>query len=166
MTEHTSRKPDYFSDIETYGKFGEELFLNDYKDLQVKDVRKSKFYQQVDVDFIVNNKWFVEVKVDTVALKTGNLVFEVISHGSLGWSSITQADYLYIVLAEDNPLKAVKTLIVSMQNWREYCADRNTVKKMNIIESENIVDILCPISELKKNNVIIKEKVNEMYNLR
>lgn len=162
MTEQTARQPDYYSDIETYGKFGEEIFLSDYDNLKIKDVRNSKFYQQADVDFIVNDKWFVEVKVDTVALKTGNLAFEVISHGSLGWSSVTQADFVYIVLAEDNPLRAVKALIVNMQMWREYCANRNTIKKINKIEAENIIDILCPISELKKHNVIVKEKNNEM----
>ena len=165
MTEYTSRKPDYFSDIETYGKFGEDLFLEDYKNLSIKDVRKSKFYQQVDIDFIVNDKWFVEVKVDTVALKTGNLAFEVISHNSLGWSSITQADFIYIVLAEDKPLKAIKTILINMPTWREYCANRKTIKRINTIQSEGIIDILCPIEELKKHNVIIKEKDNEVHSV-
>lgn len=158
MTEQTARKPDYYSDIATYGKFGEELFLKEYSDLYIEDVRKVEQWQRVDVDFIVNGKWLVEVKVDTVALSSNNLAFEVISHGSLGWSVLTNAHFVYMVLAKDDPLRPVKSLIIDMIAWREFCANRNINKKINKIESENIVDFLCPISELKKHHVIIKEK--------
>ena len=94
-----------------------------------------------DVDFIVrrinsDDRWYcVEVKVDTRALDTGNLAYEVISHGCNGWSVITQADDVFIVLAKEigvylNPIKA---LWVDMNKWKEYCSNRNTPKKMNII---------------------------------
>lgn len=158
MTEYTARRPNYYSDIETYGKFGEELFLKEYGYLHIEDVRNINNWQRMDVDFIVSKKWLVEVKVDTVALSTNNLAFEVISHGSLGWSFLTRAHYVYMVLAKDDPLRAIKSFVIDMNAWKEYCADRNIMKKINKIDSESIVDLLCPIPDLKKHNVIIKEK--------
>lgn len=89
MTIETSRKPDYYSDIDTYGKFGEELFLKEYSHLFIRDVRSDPDHQKTDVDFLVNGRHRVEVKVDTVALKSGNIAYEMVSHGSSGWSVIT-----------------------------------------------------------------------------
>ena len=162
MTEKTSRDPDYFGDIDKYGKFGEDLFLSMYKDkLEIEDVRKDKAFQKMDVDFICKRKnsddiryFRVDVKVDTRALDTGNLAYEVVSHGSCGWSVVTGAEYLFFVLAKDNPLKAVRCLWIDRYKWDAYCSNRNTAKKMNIIQSESIVDLLCKIDDLKNAGVI------------
>ena len=158
MTIETSRKPDYYSDIDTYGKFGEELFLKEYSHLFIRDVRSDPDYQKTDVDFLVNGRHRVEVKVDTVALKSGNIAYEMVSHGSSGWSVSTQADYVYMVLAKDNPLTPVWAIMIDMKRWHDFCADRKTPKKMNVIQSESIVDILCKINDLRKYGVIIREK--------
>lgn len=164
MTEKTSREPNYFGDIDKYGKFGEDLFLSMYKDqLEIDDVRSNISYQRRDVDFIVrrinsDDRWYcVEVKADTRALDTGNLAYEVISHGCNGWSVITQADYVFMVLAKDDGyLQPIKALWIDMNKWKEYCSNRNTPKRMNIIQSESIVDLLCKIDDLKKYGVITK----------
>ena len=164
MTIKTSRDPDYFKDIDKYGKFGENLFLDMYKGkLEIDDVRDNISYQRRDVDFIVkkagiDDRWYcVEVKVDTRALDTGNLAYEIVSHGGLGWSAITKADYLFVVLAtEDDALTAKQCLWIDMNRWNEYCANRKTPKRLNIIQSENIVDLLCKIRDLKRSGVIVK----------
>jgi hypothetical protein len=164
MTIKTSRDPDYFGDIEKYGKFGEDLFLDMYEDkLEIDDVRDNISYQRRDVDFIVKKKgiegrWYcIEVKVDTRTLDTGNLAYEVISHDANGWSVITQADFVFMVLAEDTEkLKPVKSLLIDMNKWKEYCSNRLTPKRLNVIQSEGIVDLLCKITDLKKYGVIVK----------
>lgn len=164
MTIKTSRDPDYFGDIEKYGKFGENLFLRMYNGkLEIDDVRNNISYQRRDIDFIVrkinsDDRWYcVEVKVDTRALDTGNLAYEIVSHGALGWSSVTKADYLFIVLAkESDALTSEKCLWIDMEKWNEYCANRKTPKKLNIIQSENIVDLLCKISDLERYGVVVK----------
>lgn len=164
MTEKTAREPNYYGDIDKYGKFGEDLFISKHKDfMDIDDVRDNISYQRRDVDFIVqrkgsNDRWYcVEVKVDTRALDTGNLAYEVISHGCNGWSVITQADYVFMVLAKEDgdSLQPVKSLWIDMHKWKEYCSNRNTPKKMNIIQSESIVDLLCKIKDLQAWGVVV-----------
>lgn len=119
------------------------------------DVRKNKFYQNQDVDFIYNDKK-IEVKLDTVAEKTHNFAYEVISHGSLGWASITKANYIFIVTTVND--KPFKYYWIDMDKWKNYCADRKSDKRLNTIDNEQIVDILCPIGSLISAGVIISSK--------
>lgn len=156
MTDKTQRPPNYYSDIDKYGKFGEDVFLSKYKNLKITDVRNDKRYQQNDIDFIItkDKNYYVEVKTDTVAQKTGNLAFEVISHGACGWSVVTKADFVYMVLADDD-LNYISSFWIDMKKWKEYCSNRKTPKKLNVITSENIVDLLCKIKDLKEYKVIV-----------
>lgn len=67
-----------------------------------------------------------------------------------------------MVLAKDNPLTPVWAMMIDMKRWHDFCADRKTPKKVNVIQSESIVDILCKINDLRKYGVIIREKKFEI----
>lgn len=162
--EQTIRKPDYYKDIDKYGKFGEDIFIQKFFDkLQIIDVRENKAYQKEDIDFLVarENEKFksIEVKVDCRAWETGNLLYESISHGCNGWAISTKADFIFMVIVKENGdnLIPVVAYWIDMEKWKEYCSRRDTKKALNIIENEKIVDIRCKISDLKDAKVIEKE---------
>lgn len=180
----TSRKPSYMKDIERYGSNGEKLFLDlegdkfKEKNYVVFDVTKDKDYQFNDIDFVISknpnvnelpsvdsvlsDKDFekVEIKVDTRALRTGNLPYEFISHGSSGWSVITKSNYVYMILCseEGDNVVARRILWIDMAKWSDLAKNRRIPKKINYIENESIVDLLCKISDMRDNGVIIAEK--------
>ena len=62
MVERTARKPDFKSDIDKYGTWGESLFLNTYlesftkKNYGVYNVSKDPFFQERDIDFVIAKK--------------------------------------------------------------------------------------------------------------
>ena len=68
-----------------YGEYGERIawisLLESARTRQVLDVRKDKYFQERDIDFLqldVDNKVNkIEVKTDRQAHKTGNIVFEI-----------------------------------------------------------------------------------------
>ena len=163
MTVSAHRNSDFIYDKYRFGKFGEKIFLEDYKNLDIIDVSEDSTYQNVDVDFIVPYKdrhIKVDVKVDTMAHKTGNLVFEVISHSHAGWGVITEADYIYVVSATES-LIPIKSYVVDVPLWKQFCANWSTKKRVNVIQSEDIHSILCDIDDMKAYGAIIKEKSYE-----
>ncbi len=154
------RTPDFYTDAEKYGKVGEELFLSEHKRLDITDVRNVRKYQDIDVDFLIHWKdkqINVEVKTDTVAFMTNNLVYEVVAHNASGWGMITQADYMYEVLLGLYS-DVVKTIVVDMHKWKEFIRDRKTPKKLNVLKETDTVNLLCDIDELRKYGAIIREK--------
>lgn len=182
MVEETSRKPDFKNDVKTYGTNGENLFLSLYdedfkkKGYSVYNVTDDVRYQTVDVDFVISkdgsdlgpinevlddaNFEKVEVKVDTRALDTGNLPYEMISHAELGWSIITRCDKVFFILAreEDDKRTAELGVWVDMKKWREFIHNKNNKKRCNFIKSEDgIADLLCRVNDLRSTGVIIKE---------
>ena len=163
MIESAKRKPDYFGDIKKYGEFGEQVFLDKYSaDMEIVDVRKNPAYQKMDIDFLIagQGKRFVgiDVKVDTTAIETGNLVYEVVSHARNGWAVTTKAKYIFVVMArEQEELTAVRGFWLDMDAWREYCSRRDTAKEVKILGDEKIVNLLCPIYDLRNEKVIVKE---------
>jgi hypothetical protein len=180
----TKRKPSYMNDIYTYGDGGENLFMSlehqkiNERGYKLFDVRTNKDYQFVDIDFVISknsnldelpninevldSKDFikVEVKTDMVALFTKNLPYEFISHESSGWSVITKADYIYMILCREHDDKVIaeKVLWVDMHKWTKLVENRRIKKKINYIKNECIVDLLCKIEDMNDNGVIISEK--------
>ena len=157
------RVPDFNTDMEKYGKLGEETFLKEYPNLDIKDVRDNSQYQNEDIDFVVNHKdkqIKVEVKTDTVAYATNNIVFEVVAHNSSGWGMISNADYIYEVLIDDN-MKVVKTLLVNLGLWKQFIRSRKTPKKLVVLKETDTVNLLCNIDELHAFGAIIREKTYE-----
>ena len=173
--EETSRKPNYRKDIE-YGKVAEDDFLSfirQKEDLLCFDVREIREYQNNDIDFVLTREKYienlpsfetvlkedsffkVEVKLDSRALETGNLPYEVISHASSGWCVTTKSDFVYIVLTEKDKKEIRKRAWIEMNRWHGFCADRGKKKKISHIKSENgIVDLLCRIDDLEKDGVL------------
>lgn len=147
-------------DMEKYGKLGEKVFLDNYSNLDVEDVREQRFYQDMDVDFVVhykNRDIMIEVKTDTMAYKTGNLVYEVVAHNSCGWGMITKADYIYEVLIDDN-MQVVKTIMLDLNKWKLFIRDRKAPKRINWKQNSDTVNLLCSIDDLRNFGAIVKEK--------
>ena len=177
VIEETERKPNYYQDIETFGKFAEEDFINNYNNKKSNkknlfDVRTIKMYQHYDIDFIIDKEGGktlpnykkvlsdgryqkIEVKYNSRALDTGYLAYESISDASLGWGETTKCDLMYMVFCDKNSFNIKKRAWVSMPKWKQYLADRTYTKKINYIKSEAIVDLLCDINDLEKQGVLI-----------
>ena len=166
----TRRAPDYASDIDKYGKFGEEVFLRymipicKEKNYSIIDVRDDAEYRKKDIDFLVdkngNGIEKIEVKADGRGLDTGNIPYEYISHCASGWSVVTECDKVFMVLFRDKiPLVPVKAFWIDMKKWNEWMKKRKQQgRKINYILAEDgIVDILCKIDTLKKENIVLSE---------
>ena len=102
----------------------------------------------------------IEVKLDSRATYTQNIPYEMVSHNSSGWCVVTKCDFVYMVLTEKDSSNIVRRLWINMKKWHKFCADRSNKKEINIIKNENIVDLLCKISDLENNEVITDVKSN------
>ena len=180
-----SRPPDFGNDLCTYGKIGERFFLGVHgrqmydNGYDVYDVSSIPFWQHIDIDFVVakkgsklKNDWEcvyneeftkIEVKVDTRAHETGNLPYEVISHGNFGWSINTYADKVFFIVCKDGitdgKLYAYTEYLIDMKKWKEYASyGNNSFRRPNCIRNEEIYDFLHKIEDLKEAKVIIAEQ--------
>lgn len=175
--DRTAREPNYYGDMK-YGEVGEMDFeKNCFPKFEILgytmfDVRSEKKYQHADIDYVISkngcavlpdycdviyNKDYVkvEVKIDGVAIRSGNLAYEAISHSNLGWSTVTKCDFVYFVLTDESCHKIWRRAWVDMEKWNEYCSNRKFKKKLSVIKSENgIVDLLCNINDLERNGVL------------
>jgi len=180
MTEQTARRPNYFEDIEKYGKRGEALFEAMIKPYNYVNVTEVKPFQAADIDFLIDNHELlkpgdklsitpilrepriqkVEVKVDITASQTGNLPFELVSHKHVGWSACTKADSIATIIAREDlntgRMFADELLLLDMKNWKKFITENFHMCRLNIIVDENIYDILCPIQALNDCGVIIE----------
>jgi very-short-patch-repair endonuclease len=177
VIQEASRKPSFYDDIKEYGKHGEEVFLAkekhklEAKGYTIFNVTDDKVYQQIDVDFVIdkqgasdlppilqvidNERYVtVEVKLDTRAIETGNLPYEVISHENLGWCCVTKCQFVYYVLTDSTGEIVVDTLWIEKALWDMFCADRSNKKKLNYIVGEKVVDLLCKIDDLRNYGAI------------
>ena len=178
----TERPPNFTYDVAVYGGIPERFFYSYYEPKfrnlgwTIKDVTKDRYWQQYDTDFVVatdggmieNNvddpRYVkIEVKSDLKCHKTGNLAYEVRSHGKPGWVLKTKADLVMIFDCEDDnqdgTLKANRCYIIKMKRWYEYAAwFKNSPEfKTNSIEAEDIFDHLHKIEELRRFGIIEKE---------
>lgn len=185
-----NRAQDFGRDVLTYGKIGERFFLSFHGKMlseqgyTVYDVSDIPFWQKIDVDFVLSkggkpltNDWEcvrdtsfkkIEVKVDTRAFETGNLPFEVISHGNFGWSINTHADAIFVILCRDGiidgKLFAYNEYVIDMKKWKEFASyGSNSFRRPNCIYSEEIYDFLHKITDLKDNGIIIGEQMINDY---
>lgn len=165
----TSRPPNFQNDVYTYGKIGERFFFNEHgwwfqnNGYTLYDVTNRPFWQSVDVDFVatksgnvlidnwecVYSKDFIkiEVKIDTRAQQTGNLPFEVVSHGNFGWSINTYADKVFFIVCKDGivdgKLYAYTEYLIDMKRWKEFASyGNNSFRRPNCIRNEEIYDFL------------------------
>lgn len=188
---NTWRSPNFSADVYTYGKVGERYFLNKYgkgfasKGYTIYDVSSIPFWQKIDIDFVISksdkplmstwecvmDKAFtkIEVKVDTRAHDTGNLPYEVISHGNFGWSINTHADKVLMILCKDGfnngMLYAYEEYLIDMKKWKEFAsyASNSFRSKPNAIYGEEIYDFLHKIEEMKSVGVIVAQQNINAY---
>lgn len=92
-------------------------FLSTYPSTTaIIDVTKDEWFQQFDIDFIWQdteyNIFKIEVKTDTLADKTGNMVYEIWSDKrthSKGCFEKTEADYIFYYLINSRTLYVFNT---------------------------------------------------------
>lgn len=135
-------------DSEGKGKFAEDDFVKFFYSRQKNrgkilfNVSKVKEYQNIDIDFIIDNMGEnelpdidtvlanperytkVEVKYNGPALSSRRYAFEVISHGKPGWGKISKCDYIYTVFGEKientKTYRVVERGIIYFEKWKEY----------------------------------------------
>ena len=196
------RNPNFKIDDEVYGKFGEKDFeeymlsLN-YCFLNVSD---NEMYQLADIDYLasklldlpcygldgINNHELIysreankrniykfEVKTDTRAHITRNVVYEIISHDTAGCLGESKADYVYYVFVDDTSGEIVKkeAWSINLPKWRKYLREHFFETKVGLRESREtwgiiknnynihddcVANLLCNIDMLEKNGVAKK----------
>lgn len=182
MINKTKRNPNYYKDIKTFGKCGEDDFLLYYKnrllkeEYQLYDVRKLTEYQYVDIDFIITkenkqdlppiesvlkDKTYIkiEVKYNTKAMKTGYIAYELSSQGSTGWAINTQCDFIYQVFGEEDSLNIINRAWIDMNKWHDYVKsrDRMDTKDNYCFNKENndrFFDLLCNMKDMENKGII------------
>lgn len=105
------------------GAIGERAAWDKLQHMQgirsVVDVRDDKFFQDNDVDFLVESYsrqfvW-VEVKTDRQADRTGNIAYEVSTSGNEGCLKKTKAAVVFYYLPNTGKMYSIK-----MRNLRNY----------------------------------------------
>lgn len=99
-----------------YGETGEHVawvhLLESPKTKQVLDVRKDKYFQDKDIDFLQldfnNNVNKIEVKTDRQAHETGNIAFETMSNSNVGCLERSEADYIYYYIEKTGEVIILK----------------------------------------------------------
>lgn len=98
-------------DIKT-GKIGEklarEILEKSSNTVSVIDCSDDKFFQALDIDYLVETKSGrvikYEVKTDTQAHRTGNMVWEATTSGHIGCFEKTSANYILYYLSGNGKL--------------------------------------------------------------
>lgn len=128
------------------------LFIKMDNVRNVIDVRDDKFFQEADVDFLVEqtNRQFtwIEVKTDFKAHETGNICYELSTNGNMGCLEKSKAKYVvfYLPLAETaylTDLRALRTYIY-------------TLHPKVVRAGDNAECVLVKIDELIKEKIIVR----------
>lgn len=106
-----------------YGELGENLTIlklyNHPDTKSVIDVRKDKWFQKIDIDFLWASQngsiVKIEVKTDRKAHETGNFVFELSSNGNKGCLARSRADYVYYYVEGNDTM-----YVIFMSPLRDY----------------------------------------------
>lgn len=188
-----TREPNFDNDAEKYGKFGEGDFKEYYKSLGfiVEDVSLTLEFQLSDIDFLISKKpipmyryreiinarntsnrevFKAEVKTDTMAYKTRNIVYEIIAHDSAGCLAASKADFVYYVFVEEVGTELVKreAWSVNLYKWRQYLREKFFDGKVSMDDSVNVwgihrsniskdginsASLLCNIDKLAEHGI-------------
>lgn len=133
-------------------------FLSTYlSTTAIIDVTKDAWFQQFDIDFLWQdteyNIFKIEVKTDTLADKTGNMVYEVWSDKrthSKGCFEKTEADYIFYYLINSRTLYVFNT-----KELREWVSEHtNNLKQTDM--GDNAFGYVIRLSDLKDISTRIK----------
>lgn len=131
-----------------FGETGEHVawvqLLESPKTRQVLDVRKDKYFQEKDIDFLQldfnNNVNKIEVKTDRQAHLTGNIAFETKSNSNKGCLERSEADYVLYYLIETK-----ETLLIDLPMLKGYIKQYNPKE---IVMGDNARGYLISIKDL------------------
>ena len=155
---------EHFQQSLSDGAIGERVawdeMIKNPKTRSVVDVRDDKFFRSIDVDFLWElldrQFWWVEVKSDTMAHRTGNIVFELSTSGNVGCFQKTRARVIayYIISAH-------KMIWIDVKEYKKFVeSNKDNLRLMDM--GDNAKGYLVPIESLKGSTVIINETlVNE-----
>lgn len=136
------------------GGYGEHaiwnLFIKSPKVKSIVDVRDDKHFQELDIDFLVENleRQFtsIEVKTDFKAHETGNIVYEISTSNNVGCFEKTQAQFIAYFIPESRQVH-----MISVGALRRYISQ---VHPKEIRMGDNATGYLLPIEDLIKSKVI------------
>lgn len=147
-------------DLET-GEIGEDvafrILSNSLQTKSILDVRKDHYFQNLDIDFLVEKYSGIiikyEVKTDRQAHKTGNIVFEKTTSGNVGCLEKSHADYILYYLPETQIMYGFW-----LSDIRKYIK----ATKPRVIEmGDAATGYLLNISELEQKGLIAKIYITE-----
>lgn len=133
-------------------------FLSTYPStIAIIDVTKDAWFQQFDIDFLWQdteyNIFKIEVKTDTLADKTGNMVYEIWSDKrthSKGCFEKTEADYIFYYLINSRILYVFNT-----KELREWVSEHiDDLKQADM--GDNAFGYVIRLSDLKDISTRIK----------
>lgn len=194
-----SKHGDFSYDNDVYGKFGEKDF-KEYcaqRGHIIKDVSDDFVYQVCDIDFLLrmdgidnfdadkrrlimsagskgyDGIYKVEVKCDTRAHKTRNVLYEVIAHDFAGCLGASKADYIYYVFVDDSgeTIEKKEVWFINLTKWREYLRNYYFTEKIFVKDklnkyglrgdnysknNANGANILCNIEKLSECKIAKK----------
>ena len=121
----------------------------------VLDVRNDEFFQTLDVDFVHCDKEGdfrnIEVKTDTMAHRTGNLVYEHTSnkyYNTIGCFEKTRADIMFYYLTETDEMYTL-----TMYELRKYVRENSKyLREVNM--GDNALGFLIKIDDLKNKGIM------------
>lgn len=138
------------------GAMGEHVVWNLFMKMDnvrnVIDVRDDKFFQEADVDFLVEktNRQFtwIEVKTDFKAHETGNIVYELSSSGNMGCLEKSKAKYVVFYLPHSET-----AYLVDLKALRAYIYSEHP----KIVKGgDNAECILIKINDLLNRKIIVQ----------
>ena len=150
---------EFLIDLKT-GEIGESVvlkFLQKESNVEdVIDVRDNKLFQKYDVDFLVYTDRSIivpiEVKSDTMAHRTGNIAYEVLSnkhYNTKGCFEKTRARYIYYYLTKTKQLYQIDVI-----KLRSHVENNYKNNKKLIPMGDNALGYLIKINELLKCNIM------------
>ena len=116
------------------------------------DLSADADFQEKDIDFMVRTRnehiFYIEVKTDFLAHKTGNFVYELTTSGNNGCFAKTKADYIIYHINETD-----ENYIVDICKLRRYVSTSN----LNLVPmGDSATGYLIPIKTLEEENIIHK----------
>ncbi len=149
---------DFYTDLER-GEVGENKFIELCNRLNFKcvDVSDEKEYQDLDVDFIVDNT-LVEVKTDYKIAETSNLYIEVWSSNKIGykgWYQKTKCEYMYVYDVNNKLMYGF--CFNDLKEYVDLFKFTERVKRCGNNLTANINMFFCWLKDNKKFNKIYDE---------
>ena len=134
-----------------------------------------------DINTVINDDNFVKIEVKNTftGQNSGNVAYELTSsteltdknrrgykkkrdkNGNLlkygydcvGWSLKTKANFVYHTFANKETHQIEKRAWIDMIKWHEFVKNPRNQLVTNVLYNERVVDILCPISLMIKQNI-------------